>query len=621
MRVGTAVQHALGIAGVSAGALLAFLPILGNEFVNWDDPVVFLRNAQLGGPDTVRWAFTTTDMGHYQPLSWLVWSAVKTSFGLNAQAFHAISLLGHLLNTVLVYVVCLRLASHAGLEIRTRRLAALAASLLFAVHPIQVEAVAWASAFPYVLSLSALLAAFLAYVTSRTHRNAARRNMWLGLSISAYAASLLARATAVGFPLLLLATDIYPLQRLRWQRGGIRRLLVEKLPFFAVALAAGAAESGAREVAPLQEIGVGARLSMAAAAPFIYLHRALVPTRLSPLDPLPIEPTLEWMPLALGIAGLVATTVVAWKSRRTWPALPLAWVAYVVLLAPVMGLIPSGQQATADRYIYLPGVVVALIAGVAAARAAQSARLRAVALAVTLTVGAILGAMTRHQTGWWRDSITLWSRAADLDPRNDIATFNLAIALEEAGREEEAIVRYEQTLRLVPDQTFARQNLGRIRATRGMTLAKGDRLGEAAAELRAALDADVSDPEVPNALAFALVQTGRSAEAVTVLKRAVARHPDDLNLTHNLARLLATSPDAAARDGDNALRLALEVRDRTGARDPRVLDTLAAAYAAVGRIDLARETAAEAAALARQLGDPGLAGEIAEHGRRYQRPP
>jgi Flp pilus assembly protein TadD len=445
--------------------------------------------------------------------------------------------------------------------------------------------------------------------------------MWLGLSISAYAASLLTRATAVGFPLVLLAIDIYPLRRLRLERGGIRRLLVEKLPFFVVALAAVAAETGAREVAPLQEIGVGARLSMAAVAPFIYLRRALVPTRLSPLDPLPIEPTLEWMPLALGVAGLVATTVVAWKSRRTWPALPLAWVAYVVLLAPVMGLTPSGQQATADRYLYVPGVIVALVTGVASARAAQSARLRAVALAVTLTVAAMLGVMARHQTRWWHDSIALWSRVADLDPRNDIAAFNLAIALEEAGREAEAIARYEQTLTLVPDQTFARQNLARIRAARGMTLARTDRLAEAAAELRAAFDADVSDPEIPNALAFALVQTGRSAEAAAVLKRAVARHPGDLNLTHNLARLLATSPDAAVRDGENALRLALAVRDQTGARDPRVLDTLAAAYAAVGRIDVARQTASEAAALARQLGDLDLAGEIAEHGRRYERRP
>ena len=145
------------------------------------------------------------------------------------------------------------------------------------------------------------------------------------------------------------------------------------------------------------------------------------------------------------------------------------------------------------------------------------------------------------------------------------------------------------------------------------------RLAEAAAELRVAFDGEVKDPEVPNALAFALMQTGRPSEAVAVLKTAAARHPDDLNLAHDLARLLATAPDPQVRDGALALRMALEIRDRTGGRDPRVLDTLAAAYAAVGRFDLARQTAAEGAARARQLGDLETADQIAAHGRSYAR--
>ena len=151
-----------------------------------------------------------------------------------------------------------------------------------------------------------------------------------------------------------------------------------------------------------------------------------------------------------------------------------------------------------------------------------------------------------------------------------------------------------------------------------MLLVRRGRLTEAVADLRLAFDGHVKDPEVPNALAFALMQTGQFGEAAAVLKSALAQHPENVNIAHNLARLLATSPDSRVRDGATALRLALEVRERTGGRDPRALDTLAAAYAAAGRLDLARATSTLAAALARQLGDVAAADEIVGHARSYR---
>jgi Flp pilus assembly protein TadD len=651
--------HALAVAGLLVSTFLAFLPVLGNGFVNWDDPTVIVQNQQLGSPHVVRWAFTTTLVGHYQPLAWLAWSALKTSFGLSAEAFHGVSLVGHLVNAVLLYFVALRLTSLAGLDLRQRRIAAITASAVFAIHPVRVEAVAWASALPYILSLSALLLAFLAYLNYATMvqglppRDRSRAAGWLVLSICCYAASLLTRANAFAFPLLLLAVDVYPIGR----RGRLQTALLEKLPFLLVAVGAAVMESRAREIATLQEVGVGARMTMAATAPFIYLGRTVVPTHLSPLDPLPIEAVLDWWPLLLGLGGLTAIAVAAWTLRSRWPALAVASIAYVATLAPVVGLTPSGLQATADRYMYLPGVIVSLLLGAAAARLRPARRLGIAVSLIGLAVLTALALLTRQQTLWWHDSITLWTRAADLDPRNDVATYNLAIALADAGREDEAISRYEQTLRLVPEHTLARQNLilirasraerdadrlaeaGRLseaseqyaqalaldsqrlhaRAARGIILMRSGRLAEAAAELRVAFDANVKDTEVPNALAFALMQTGRSGEAVRVLETAVARHPDDLNLAHNLARLLATAPDPQVRDGALALRMALDIRNRTGGADPRVLDTLAAAYAAVGRFDLARDTATQAASRARQLGDLETAEQISAHARSYRR--
>jgi len=613
---------------------LAFFPVLSNDFVNWDDPTVLLQNDHLGGPQTVRWAFTTTVIGHYQPLAWIVWSWAKELFGLSARAFHALSLIGHLVNAALVYVVAWRLGSIAELDLRRRRIAALTASIAFAVHPVRVEAVAWASAFPYVLSLAGVLTAFLAYLNAHDRRHdgttASRRGRatsrsavrsapssrfpWLALSVVSYAAALLARATAIGLPFVLLAVDVYPLRR-----SFHRNLLLEKVPFIVVSAAAAFAESRTREVATLGDIGAGARLTMAASAPFRYFGRTVLPIGLSPLDALPIFPVVEWAPLGVALAGFAALAVVVWRTRHRWPALAVASAAYLLLLAPVAGLAPTGMQATADRYMYVPGVVIAVMCGVVGARLCANSRLSIVCSVVGAGLLIALAAASWRQTKWWHDSIALWTRAIDLDPRNDIATYNLAVAFAEAGHDDEAIARYEQTLQLVPDQTLAREHLLMLRAKRGIALLRRGRFDEAAADLRPAFDAGIDNPEVANSLAFALGQTGRPAEAVTVLDHAVGRHPDDVNLIHNLARLLATTQDVRVRNGAVALRLAQQVRDRTGGRDPRAIDTLAAAYAAVGRFEEARATAREAAARAKELGDADLAAQIAAHARSYGR--
>jgi len=642
-RRGPASASAVDAVILALAALAAFWPALRNGFVNWDDPTVLVDNAHLGEAGAASWAFSTTLIGHYQPLAWLVWSAMRRQFGLWSGPYHALSIAIHVVNGILVYAMVRRLARDSSLEPVQQRAGALLAGLIFLLHPTSVETVAWASAFPYVLSLCALLLSFMAYISGR-----------MRVSIALYAASLFTRAAALGYPLILLIADWYPLHRQR--RAGPGRRIADKVPFFALAAGAAVAEWYARDVANLQEIGLGARATLAATAPFVYLWRSVWPVRLSPLNPLPIAPTLALVPLAIAVAGAIAVSALSWRLRTRWPLIGAAWVIYLILLAPIAGLTPTGVQATADRYMYVPNVVVASVVGIVVAPLLTTGPAgSAVAVAATVAVAA-LGSLTWHQSRYWKSSIALWTRAADLDPRNDIATYNLAIALAEDHRDDEAIGWYERTLALVPDHDLARRNLailqaagaernadrlaaagradeasveyaralaldaGRLhsRAARGMLFMSEGRLDEAIVELRLAADGGVKDAAVPNALAFALAQTGEPAQAARVLGRAVDEHPDDVNLKHNLARLLATAPDSRVRDGPRALRLASEVCERTGNRDPRALDTLSAAYAAVGRFDMARATASRAAARARELGDVGTADEIIAHARGYR---
>ena len=622
---------------LAVSALAAFWPTLQNGFVNWDDPAVLIDNARLTGDGFLSWAFTTTLMGHYQPFGWLIWAATARVFGVLPAAFHALSIAGHVVNSVLVYAIVQRLTGTTIVDPVRRRAAAVAAAGFFALHPVQVEPIAWASAMPYIFSATALLFATLAYLHGR------RR-----LALALYGASLLTRATALGFPLLLLIIDVYPLARQR--AVALTRLIVEKVPFAALAAASAVIEWRARDVASLQEIGLGARATLAATAPFVYLWRLVAPIRLTPLDALPIAATPRLVPLAASVAVLLAITAAAWRLRHRWPIVAAVWLAFIVSIAPVAGLTPSGLQATADRYLYVPVVIVALAVGLALARAIDSGYGKPV-LPIALAVGAALGMLTWRQTQYWRDSITLWTRAADIDARNDVATYNLAVAFASAGREDEAADAYRRTIALVPDHDLARRNLAVLQASRaerdadqlaragrneeaaalyaralaldqqrphahaalGTLLARKGRFEQAAAELEFALTAGVTDIEVPNTLAFALTQMGQDARAAAVLDRALEAHADAVNVKHNLARLLATTADSQLRDAPRAVRLALDVCDRTRNGDPRALDTLAAAYAADGQFDLARTTAERAVARARENGDPAMAAEIAGH--------
>ncbi|MGE0463491.1 MAG: tetratricopeptide repeat protein [Vicinamibacterales bacterium] len=640
----------LTATAIAAAVAATYWPALGFAFLNWDDPRVIVSNPSLDFPGAWRWAFTTFHLEHYQPISWLAWAAVKAGAGLDAAWFHAANVAVHALVSILVWAVGRPLLARAvpDAPVPWRDGAALAAALLYGLHPLRVEVAAWISALPYALGVSLALASTWAWLAA----SAPGAGRSLVPAVLLFAASLAARAVALGLPAVFVILDT------SLHRRALRASVVRALPFAGLAVASAGVEYLAR--APgLAEVPWLYRLQSAASAPFVYLWRTVLPVRLTPLDVLPLDPVGSAGGTAGAVIALVGVSAAAWHWRCRWPSLAAAWACYLALLVPAAGLVASGQQASADRYTYLPGIVVALAAAGVGLRASAGQVFRASALgaaALILLLASV--AVTRATLAPWADSVSLWTRVVTLDPENDVGLYNLGVALAAEGRPDEAAARYREALAVNPAHADARANLALLDAARleregndlaargelaeaasryeqaialdparrhsrsslGMALATLGRTGEALPHLREAFRQGETDAAVANALGVLLQQAGEPLEARAVFEQALAVHQTDVGLAHNLARLLATTPGLAPQDAALALRIARAVVDATGGRDARAMDTLASALAVNGLVGEARATSARAAALAEAQGDRDLAVQITARGRAFRDP-
>jgi len=644
-----ALRFLLPVAIVAAVAA-TYEPVVGFAFLNWDDHNVIVGNASLAFPGVWTWAFTTTFMEHYQPVSWLVWAATKAAFGVDPRAFHAVNVVAHVVATLLVFVTARQFVPRALPKASPawRDGAAVIAALLFGLHPLRVEVVAWVSAMPYALALALALAAVLTWQRA----SAGKTPRSLLPSLAFYILSLLARPAALGLPVVFVLLDV-------WLHGRtLARSVRRAAPFGVLALAAAVAEAAAR--APrFADVSWLYRLQLAATAPFVYVWRTLAPVRLTPLDVLPLAPEPSVAIVLVALAALAGLSAAAWHWRREWPGLGVAWVASLALLGPAAGLVPSGLQATADRYAYFPGVVIAL--GVVGAGTGLAARQlwrtsAATAAAALLVLSLAIGARTTLEL--WSDSISLWTHVVTVDPANDVGLYNLGTALTAAGRQSEAATRYREALAVNPTHAEARANLNRLDAARleqegndlaargdlqqaserydqalaldamrthshaalGVALATLGRFAEARPHLEEARRQGNTEPAVANALGVMLAQAGRPREARTVFESALSVNQNDVSLALNLVQVLLSSEPGDGGDRALALRLATAVVEATGGRDARIVETLAAALAVNGRMAEARTTNARAAALARAQGNEALAVQITTRGRAYRNP-
>ncbi|MFN8059637.1 MAG: tetratricopeptide repeat protein [Vicinamibacterales bacterium] len=633
---------------VAAITVAVFSRSLAHGFLNWDDAEAIVTNPHLDGASLVPWAWTTTHMSHYQPLSWLAWGWIggrpPSSF-----RYHALGVVVHAINAALTFAVCWAWTGRSrGASPVGRLFAVTVATLVFAIHPLRVEPVAWVSAFPYLLSYAFLLLAvwaWMAWLETLAPRS-------LALSTGAFVVSQLARVTAPLAPVVLGV--------IAWrhadERVGVKRIAAALSPFVVVSLALSLVEVAARPIEDFTVVGLAPRLAGVVRHSGLYLWHTVAPVGLTPLDPLPLTPDVDLARTLVAAAALIGAFG-ATRLLHPLPAALAAWGSAFALLVPVLGLAPSGLQATADRYTYGPALVLsAALASTLLGRRTPTAgtsppaRTSPHSIVVALAVLGLAGltAVTVKQLGFWRDSETLWARAVALDATNDVALYNLALAQESGGRTGEAIATFRRLLAVVPDHDLGRRamtrleadrdqaegdrlaNAGnladavaaydralagdgsrmRLRANRGMALLSIGDIARAADDLGAAFDSGIEDIAVVSGLSFALMSSGRAADARRVLERGRTAHPDDVGIANNLARLLLTSDDTALRDPIGALALAEDAAAKTGGRDPRVLDTLALAFEASGRRDRALATLADAIATARAEGDGSLVAEL-----------
>lgn len=529
---------------VLAGALtfLTFLPALEAEFVNWDDTVSFLTNSSYRGLGTAqfRWMLTTTLLGHWSPLTWMTWSFNYVVGGLDPFGYHLGNLLLHSANVAVLWLVARRLlAIGSGGSMTSAAIAAGAtvATLVWGLHPLRVEAVAWASARRDVLCGLFYLLAVLAYLRGAAQGGAIARREWV-LSVVAFTAALSSKAIAMTLPLTLLLLDVYPLRRLEF---GWWVLVREKSPYVMLAAASGAVAFVARQesgnLTAYGQYGASARCMLAAYTFWFYPWKFVWPAGLSPMYELPQRVDLGQGRFLGPLLALIAVSTALVVFRRRWPGGLAAWFQSAIVLGPISGVVHSGNQLAADRYAYLSGLGFPVLAGAAmvwalrqgASRSAQ-ARIRPLAWASAVLVVVALGITTRSQTTIWKRSESLWQRAVEVDPTCSLCESNLGSVMARPGRFPEAEEHVRRAIALRPDRPGPYENLG------GIMLAQG-RYHEAEEHFRRAATLHPDRAASRNALGVAVAYQGRDHEAEAEFRHAMRLSPRSVDAPANLGVL------------------------------------------------------------------------------------
>jgi protein O-mannosyl-transferase len=537
-----------------AGTVILYIPALSANFLNYDDDGYVTANTHvLRGPSwgNIVWAFTTTEEANWHPLTWISHMLDAQVFGIHPFGHHLVSVLLHALNVVLLFLVLRRATSNLA------RSALVAA--LFAVHPLNVECVAWVAERKSLLSMFFFLLALLAYERYSRHRNAVRYAVVALL----FALGLMAKPMVVTLPILLLLWDYWPLSSMGTkvevpQRPSLAFLIGEKIPLLVLSAASSVItlyaqrRGGAMVLAQL--LPLRQRVANGLYSYFKYLVKGLWPSHLAVFYPHPENSLALWKVAAAALL-LGAITLLVWLYRERGRYLLTGWLWYLIAMLPMIGIVQVGRQAMADRYAYLPfmGLFILAVWGCADlfAQLALAPPVQVVLAAVPLLAYA---STTFVQIAYWHDSYRLFAHAVQVTEHNAIAEENLGSTLVEMGKSELAVPHFQAAVTFMPQFSAAHYNLAILAQQQGYP-------DDAVREYELALQY-ASDPSqaarAHNNLGFLWLNRGNLKPAIDQFSAALQLYPDKQNslFGRGMAEYRLGNLDAAVTDFSRAATVA-----------------------------------------------------------------
>lgn len=516
------------------GVAWVYFPALSAEFFAVDDPAYVTENPQVRAGLTfasVRWSLGAIHAQNWHPVTWLSHQMDCQLFGVDPRWHHGVNVVLHAVNAVLVYLVFSSLTE--------RRTSSAFVAALFAVHPVNVEAVAW------VAERKTLLATLFGLLTLWGYGRFVRRRRVRDyvLVLAPFALSLASKPMLVTLPFVLLLLDYWPLRRMgddaadkaEAKRVTAGALVLEKVPLFALSLASCLVTLGAQGYARAtnQALPIEWRIGNAVRSYGSYLASVVWPVDLGFAYPHPRR-ELSLVAVAVSLAVLVALSLVAyWRGRG--PAL-VGWFWYLGTLVPMIGLVQVGKQGMADRYLYWPAIGIYLVAGCATGE--RFARFPKSVGVVGIASIAFLSILARRQAGYWSDTVTLAERSLSVRPDNAVAAYLAGLGLERRGNAERARERFQEAVALDPEDVQARLALAAFLTRAGETdaaLVELDRLEKGSAETG----------EVLLWKGVALAKAGRPREAKTLFWRVRQTEPENAEATYNLGMIVLEEGDIA----------------------------------------------------------------------------
>lgn len=541
-----------------------FGQVFSNDFTNLDDNLYVTENPYVQAGITVEgilWAFRSTFTGHWHPLTWLSHMLDCQFYGLNPGGHHLTSLLLHIINSLLLFVILRRMT---GAIWQSTFVAA-----LFALHPLHVESVAWVAQRKDVMSTSLWMLTIWAYVRYTDRPNLGRYVPTLLL----FALGLMTKATLVTLPFVLLLLDYWPLGRYQLRRSSpdgrsetlrsMNRphyksrplsLVREKIPFFAFAAASSVmtilVQQQRGTIISLESLPLATRISSALVSYAGYIWKMIWPKSLAVYYPHPgMLPA--WQVAAAALLLLCASTLSFHEARRR-PYLIVGLLWYLGTLVPFIGLVDVGLPGImADKFTYVSLIGLFIIFGWGVPDALTGWRHRRVVLALS---GALLissfSIVTSKQINYWHDSTTLFEHALNVTSNNFVAHNNLGFSLAKRNKLAQAIFHYNETLRIKPDCERAHNNLG-------MALVSQGRMEEAIVHYREALRLRPEYVQAHNNLGIALVRLGRIDEGTAHFDEVLRIQPYHVKAHNNLGLALSQQGklDEAIGHYDEALKL------------------------------------------------------------------